>query len=260
MRPDGLAWAVADCVRDEETFEDVADFMKALDLFSGAGGAGRGLQQAGFHVTGVDIKPQPRYGGDIFVQGDALNPPVDISDFDFIWASPPCQAHTSMKTMYNAKKHLDLIPETRALLEKSGKPYVIENVVGSPLRIDLMLCGTMFNLGTGDAELRRHRLFEANFPMLFAPPCNHYARGRVCGVYGGHDRDRRRTRPHTVGVWGKAGGKSVRDGVQQFSTDERREAMGIDWMTGAELSQAIPPAYSEYIGREAIKYIQTNRA
>lgn len=233
--------------------------MLALDLFCGAGGVSMGLHRAGFEVMGVDIKPQPRYPFR-FAQANALHPPFRLEDFDFIWASPPCQAHTALKTMYNAKQHDDLIPPTREMLEASGKPYVIENVPGAPLRVDLMLCGTMFGLGTGDAELRRHRLFETNFPILFAPPCNHYARGRVCGVYGGHGRDRRRIRPQTVGVWGKAGGSSLRDGVQQFSTAERAEAMGIDWMTGSELSQSIPPAYSEYIGRAAMKIIRSKAA
>lgn len=125
----------------------------------------------------------------------------------------------------------------------------------------------MFGLGTGQAELRRHRLFEVSTGILLTPACQHYARNLVIGVHGGHGRDRRRTvtvvgdgngrdyrrdpvRPNTVGVWGSAGGRSVRDGTQQFSTAERAEAMGIDWMTGNELSQAIPPAYTEWIGRQ----------
>ena len=104
----------------------------------------------------------------------------------------------------------------------------------------------MFGLGTaeGKAELRRHRLFESNQYFLMTLECQH-DREMVCGVYGGHGRDRRRT----VGVYGHSGGRSVRDGTQQFNTDQRREAMGIDWMTGAELSQAIPPAYSEFLCR-----------
>lgn len=227
----------------------------ALDLFCGAGGVSMGLHQAGFEVIGVDIKPQPRYPFR-FIQADALNPPVDLSVFGFIWSSPPCQAHTALKTMFNAKEHPNLIPATRALLEQSGKPYCIENVVGAPVRPDIILCGTMFGLGTGDAELRRHRLFECNFIPPLTSPCNHYARGRVCGVYGGHGRDRRRIRPAVCGVWGNAGGRSNRDGVQQFSTEERAEAMGIDWMTGAELSQAIPPAYSEFIGKHVMRIIR----
>jgi DNA (cytosine-5)-methyltransferase 1 len=230
-----------------------------------------GLHRAGFEVVGVDIKRQPRYPFAV-VQADALRPPFRLADFDFIWASPPCQAHTALKTMHNAKQHDDLIPATRALLVASGKPWVMENVPGADtLNPHLILCGTMFNLGTGDAELRRHRLFELSFPLpALVPQCQHYWRSRVCGVYGGHGRARRRIRPETVtvagdgngrdyrrnpvrpatvGVYGGAGGASVRDGTQQFSTKERAEAMGIDWMTGDELSQAIPPAYSEFIGK-----------
>lgn len=213
-----------------------------------------GLHRAGFDVIGIDIKPQPRYPFR-FVQASALQPPFDLSRFDFIWASPPCQAHTALKTMYNAKHHEDLVPPTRALLKECGKPYVIENVVGAPVRPDIILCGTMFGLGTGDAELRRHRLFEINWTPPFTSPCNHSAR-RTCEVYGGHGHDKRRVRPNTVGVWGKSGGYSVRDGVQQFSIAERSEAMDIDWMTGAELSQAIPPAYSEFIGKAALQQME----
>ena len=143
--------------------------LRALDLFCCAGGAAKGLDQAGFEVVGVDIKPQPRYPFE-FHQADALAFPTE--GFDFIWASPPCQAHTSMKSMHNAKPHLDLIPETRAKLQASGIPYVIENVVGAPLIDPFMLCGTMFGLGVEDAELRRHRIFESSFPIL-APKCQH---------------------------------------------------------------------------------------
>lgn len=135
---------------------------------------------------------------------------------------------------------------------ESGKPYVIENVPGAPLKFPILLCGSMFNLGTNEAELRRHRLFEMPWFRELIPLCQHYDRQKVIGVYGGHGRDRRRIKPATVGVWGKAGGSSTRDGCQQFSTSERAEAMGIDWMTGAELSQAIPPAYTEFIGKQLI--------
>lgn len=233
--------------------------MIALDLFCGAGGVSMGLYRAGFDVVGIDIKPQRRYPF-AFVQANALLSPVDLSGFDFIWASPPCQAHTALKTMHNAKAHPDLIPATREMLNASGRPWVMENVPGAAtLNPHLMLCGTMFGLGTGDAELRRHRLFELSFPLpALVPCCQHYVRGLVCGVYGGHGRDRRRSA--TVGVYGDGNGRDyrrnpvrpVRDGTQQFSTAERAEAMGISWMSGDELSQAIPPAYSEFIGRMAI--------
>jgi DNA (cytosine-5)-methyltransferase 1 len=205
----------------------------ALDLFCGAGGASMGLYRAGFDVIGVDIRPQSRYPFR-FIQGDAVQPPVNLRRFDFIWASPPCQAHTSLKSAWNAKHYADRIPETRELLRAAGKPYAIENVVGAPLKSSIMLCGTQFGLGHDDAELWRHRHFECNFPVPMTL-CRHGDRSRVIGVYGGHGRDRRRN-----------------VNAQDFPVTARREAMGIDWMTDMQLSQAIPPAYSEFIGRAAL--------
>ncbi len=201
-----------------------------------------GYHRAGFdEIVGVDIKPQPRYPF-TFVHADALEYVATHGhEFDAIHASPPCQAFTVLKTMWNSKEHADLVEPTRRLLLAVRLPYVIENVPGAPVAAHVVLCGTMFSLGTGDAELRRHRLFELFGFFLLAPSCRHYERGRVCGVYGGHGRDRRR---------------SVRDGTQQFSTAQRREAMGIDWMSGNELSQAIPPAYTEFIGRQLITAIK----
>lgn len=246
---------------------------RLLDLFCGAGGAARGYQMAGFHVTGVDIKAQPRYAGDVFIQGDALEYCREHGhEFDAIHASPPCQAFTALKAMWNSREHPDLLTPTRELLREIGRPYVIENVPGAPMDTYVMLCGSMFLLGCEDAELRRHRHFETWPISPLTPPCNHYWKQRVIGVYGGHDRDRRRVRPATGGVYGDgngrdyrrapvvtvtghAGGASVRDGTQQFSTAERAEAMGIDWMTGYELSQAIPPAYTEYLGKQLMQAV-----
>jgi DNA (cytosine-5)-methyltransferase 1 len=225
--------------------------FRALDLFCDAGGASMGLHRAGFDVTGVDHFNQPRYPFK-FRLANALFYPLE--GFDFIWASPPCQAFTALKTMYNAKKdHLDLVGPIRLRLIESATQFVIENVPGAPLAAgSVMLCGTMFDLGipSANAELRRHRYFEPSFHFL-APSCRHLA-NRVCGVYGGHGRDRRRT----AGVYGHAGGKSRRDGTQMFNTKQCKEAMGIDWMVGEELSQAIPPAYSEFIGKQAIEYLK----
>ena len=219
-----------------------------------------GYSRAGFdEIVGVDIKPQPRYPFE-FVQADAMTYPLD--GFDAIHASPPCQAHTALKSMWNAKEHIDLLTPTMARLDGVTVPWVAENVSGAPMRSAIQLCGTSFGLGTGNAELRRHRLFELGGFYVLAPTCAHYSRHLVIGVYGGHGRDRRRTvgvygdgndrdyrkHPATVGVYGGAGGASVRDGTQQFSTAQRAEAMGIDWMTGDELSQAIPPAYTYYVG------------
>lgn len=217
---------------------------RLLDLFCGAGGAGEGYKKAGFDVTGVDLRHQPRNPHQ-FIQADALEYVSEHGrEFDAIHASPPCQAFTALKAMWNSRKHPDLIEPTRAVLRQVGRPYIIENVPGAPLKADLMLCGTMFGLGVGKAELWRHRYFELTFPVGLTPPCQHYQREKVIGVYGGHGRDRRRV----VTLVGSSGGRSARDGTQQFSVAERAEAMGIDWMTGAELSQAIPPAYTEFIG------------
>ena len=231
----------------------MANKPKALDLFCGAGGATKGLQRAGFVVHGIDVKPQPRYCGEGFTQADALACGTYewFRQFDFIWASPPCQAHTAMRTMPDAKTHLDLIPKTRELLRGSRLPYVIENVPGAPLLRPVMLCGTMFDLGVEDAELRRHRIFESSLCIL-APNCRHGHRD-VIGVYGGHQRNRRR---RTIGVYGEWCRDSVRKvdrGVADFTVEQGRVAMGIPWMTVAELCEAIPPAYAEFIGRQVME-------
>jgi DNA (cytosine-5)-methyltransferase 1 len=222
------------------------DDLIVIDLFCGAGGAARGIelacQDAGVGVTiiGVDNRPQPRYPYNFLL--DEWNN-VDLDGADFVWASPPCQKYTSLNSMWNSRRHPDLVAPCRAWLKAANLSWVIENVPNAPLLSPVTLCGTMFNLQTADgrAELRRHRLFEASFGLDVSLSCTHG--GIVIGVYGGHGRDRRRS----VNVYGHAGGRSVRDGTQQFSTQERKEAMGIDWMTGNELSQAVPPAYSRYI-------------
>lgn len=149
-------------------------------MFCGAGGAAMGLFRAGFIVHGIDIKPQPRYPFR-FEQGDALD--ADLRGYDFVWASPPCQAHSSMRHMPTAKQHEDLIPAVRAKLKAWGGPYIIENVMGAPLINPVMLCGTMFGLQCEEAELRRHRLFESNIALL-TPQCQHGQKPRVIGVYG----------------------------------------------------------------------------
>lgn len=217
--------------------------VRLLDLFCGAGGAGEGYRRAGFAVTGVDIRPMPR-NPHRFIQADALEYLRDHGgEYDAIHASPPCQAHCDLKHMWNAKQHKDLIGPTRELLKATGKPYIIENVEGAPLFSPVILCGTMFSLGSGDAELWRHRLFELSWGHVPAPPCQHRRKPRVIGVYGGHGRDRRRT-----------------VNAQDYSTDQRREAMGIDWMTGTELSQAIPPAYTEYLGEKLMAALLNGKA
>jgi DNA (cytosine-5)-methyltransferase 1 len=219
----------------------------ALDLFCGAGGATRGLQHAGFRVVGVDIRPQPRYCGDVFIQADAMT--FDVEGFDFVWASPPCQKYTALKTVWNYKDiHPDLIEPVREKLTQSGIPFVIENVEGAPLLHPIRLCGTGFNLGVtvydGWRQLRRHRLFESNLP-LDGIGCAHS--GATIGIYGDHARDRRR----------KPG---LRDRGTDFADSDKLNlgmaAMRMDWVgRWKELCEAIPPAYSEFIGRQIVGMI-----
>ena len=233
------------------------------DCYCGGGGASRGYMDAGFRVVGIDNRKQPHYCGDEFIQMDVFDFFHAVQRGDFLkpiaWhASPPCQAHTCLKAMWNAKKHEDLIPMTRKMLRASELPYIIENVPGAPLLAgwnSIILCGTMFGLKTkdGSGELRRHRLFECSFYPGLTPPCNHG--GPTIGVYGGHGRDRRRT----VTVTGHCGGYSRRDGVQSFSVEQRREAMGISWMSGGELSQAIPPKYTEFLGNRLMQFLETTK-
>lgn len=218
--------------------------LHALELYTGAGGATRGLQLAGFHVTGVDIKPQPNSCADAFVQADAIEylRTADLGIFDLVWASRPCQEFTSMRHAPGTKAHLDLIAPTRALLVKSGKPYCIENVVGAPLRNPVILCGTMFGLRAPSGELRRHRLFETSFPLEAPCPCKHH--GSTLGVYGSHVRDRRRP----SGTNHKSGSNLPWE--HAFVAME----IPVGSMTLAELSEAIPPAYARHVAESFLAW------
>lgn len=194
-----------------------------------------GLHRAGFEVVGVDLEPQPHYPFE-FHQADALTYPLD--GFDLIWASPPCQ-HYSTATR-DRSRHPDLIQAVRDRL--IGKRYVIENVLGAPLRGPITLCGTMFGL-----RVVRHRLFETSFPCP-APTHEKHRGSIVTGDYvtvagnGGvpawtlRERERRGLPRHIPGE-------------MELGTWQR--AMGIDWLPRRPLTQAIPPAYAEWIGRHA---------
>lgn len=209
-----------------------------LDLFSGAGGAARGYQQAGFCVLGVDIVPQPRYAGCRFIQADALKYPLD--DFDVIHASPPCQAYTRARHLQLCRKknHPELIPPIQERLKASGKYYVIENVPGAPLHNPFMLCGTMFGLRVEIQgilyELRRHRLFESNI-MILTPQCHH--------------------KLPVIGIYGHGESKPMRDkrGFQISTVEIRRTVMDMPWASRDEIAEAIPPAYTEFIGKQIIE-------
>ncbi len=212
---------------------------RLLDLFCGAGGAAKGYQQAGFYVVGIDNRPMPRYCGDEFIQADALEFVAEHGrEFDVIHASPPCQGYSRLAFAPNRDMSMYplLIPELRDILINIGKPYVIENVPDAPLNNPLMLCGRMFGLRT-----HRHRAFETNPVVWFAPS--------LC--------DRARVKPKGSGkklgqYYGMAA-PLVTVAGHLFSLSAGSRAMGIDWMTKAELSEAIPPAYTQFIGSRLLE-------
>ena len=214
---------------------------RCLDAFCGAGGAGMGYHRAGFEVVGVDIKPQKNYPFK-FHQGDALDFIAKYGHlFDLIHTSPPCQVY-SVTAHLSTKTHPDLVPATREVLRATAKPYIIENVVGSPLIEPLVLCGTMFNL-----RVLRHRLFEIKPNVVLPPgPCQH--RGKTAPIMWG---DQKRNGVASVSKLDKYQYISVCG--SNFIKSDAQIAMDIDWMTSYEMTQAIPPHYTEHIGRELLK-------
>lgn len=207
---------------------------KALDLFCCAGGATKGLQQAGYHVTGVDIYKSPRYCGDAFIHADALE--VNLDGYDLVWASPPCQRYSESTPVWNRENHPDLIPPMIEKLSRECKsPYIIENVEGAKnlLRDPVFLCGTMFGL-----NIYRHRYFElGNTDAFFLlPPCNHNTKinGRPVLITGrGMYIDPKTGKRHS-----------------EAPKNVKAEAIGIDWMIVKELDEAIPPVYSKFLAEQ----------
>lgn len=220
---------------------------RALDLFSRAGGVSEGLLLAGFDVVAVDIldcskafnrgpgNPERHERPAVFVQADALTFPLD--GFDFIWASPPCQAYSiATRNIGTATGRPDLLPATRERLKAHGAPWCLENVPGAPMRSDLVLCGCMFGL-----PLRRARWFEME-PRLFDLLPTHNHSETPIGVYGNGTPSWHRE---------KLG--------RNTTVEDWRLAMGIDWMGRDDLSQAIPPAYARWIGERALEEIEARR-
>lgn len=214
--------------------------MKVLDLFCGAGGAAMGYHRAGFDVVGIDIKPQPRYPF-TFVRADALDTILGMTadaGYALIHASPPCQEVSSTRHLRDAQggkgRTVNLIPQTRKALQRTGLPYVIENVPRAPLIDPIWLCGSMFGLQVPRGPLRRHRGFETNIDGITAPADTHRSQGRPLGVYGTMRDDI------------PSGGRTVE------SLEEGRALMGIDWMRWSELIEAVPPAYTEWLGRQIL--------
>lgn len=211
--------------------------MIALDLFCGAGGASKGIKDAGFtDVIGVDNSPGLNYPYDYYCEDAVDFMAMGLSDFDFIWASPPCQAYSWGGAQWRNKgnEYPDLVEVTRYYLERSGLPYIIENVVGAPLINPVVLCGTMFP----GLKVFRHRLFESNVPLKVDMECKH----------AGHEAKKRRD---DNGDFFTVAGHNL------GTIAEWSDAMGIDWMTKKELSQAIPPVYSEYLVKQVLSYVKS---
>jgi len=208
---------------------------RLLDLFCGAGGAAMGYHRAGFDVVGVDIKPQPHYPFE-FHQADALTYPLD--GFDAIHASPPCQAYSAGAGAAGSRdRHPDLYAPTRERLIGTGLPFVIENIIGAPYSHGFVLCGSMFGL-----RVRRHRNFETSHMMLMPFMCDHSG-----------------ARPITiVGKGGRVAG-GIRDYEHSRHADASLwpELMGMPWAAGTEISLAIPPAYTEWIGAQLLRAIES---
>jgi DNA (cytosine-5)-methyltransferase 1 len=211
-----------------------------IDLFCGAGGASAGYASAGFDVIGVDVEPQPRYPYE-FIQDDWESPLWVLPGlferedrFYLIHASPPCQRYAPMtKSWRREDEHPDLIAKVRERLSEIDAPYIIENVPGAPLIEPTTLCGSMFGLGAMGRQLRRHREFETNFDLSQPRPCDHQG--------------------YALEVHGHSGGRSRRDRRPFANVGAWREGMGIDWMLGREIVEAIPPAFTKWVGESLLR-------
>ena len=218
---------------------------RALVLYCCGGGSSMGYALAGFDVTGVDIVKKRDYPFKQ-IKADCLEVLKDLDflqSFDFIHASPPCQAYSRAALCAWGEKSLtNHLPIVREYLQRSGVPYIIENVAGSPLDSPIILCGSMFGL-----KVRRHRLFESNLNLICDLKCNHKEQGKPIGVYGSMGDTVKGTCSKT--------GKIVFGGSTANTIEEAREAMGIDWLNWGDLTQAIPPAYTKYLGNQVMRFL-----
>lgn len=213
--------------------------MRLLDLFCCEGGAAMGYHRAGFEVVGVDIDPQPNYPFE-FHQADAMT--FSLDGFDAVHASPPCQSYLNLGGVNKAQgrdyEHPDFVAAIRDRLVASGLPYVIENVENAPLRKPVRLCGSSFGL-----PLRRHRMFESNVPLV-APPCNHQWQ-KVKRYWTGWRPKGETVKATVVQIYGNGGGR-----------DEWPAALGVDWMSARGMCEAVPPAYTEFLGRQLLRFVE----
>jgi DNA (cytosine-5)-methyltransferase 1 len=225
---------------------------RLLDAYCCEGGASVGYYRAGFDVTGVDLfedYTQARYPF-LSHRADAVGFIREFGYlFDVIVGSPPCQRHSIATSAIDRSGYPDLIGATREAMIASGKPYVLENVVGAPLHDPIMLCGSMFNLTATDDDgtplrMERHRLFESNLPVAAPGSCRHDKSVDVGGSYGGARRDRHEA-------------KHVRHGGYVPSIRVQQELLGIDWMTQKGMHQSIPPVYTQHIGDQIMFALDT---
>lgn len=216
--------------------------MRLLDLFCCAGGAGMGYSRAGFEVVGVDKAPQPHYPFE-FHQSDALEYlEKHGAEFDVIHASPPCQRYSQAVKKVNRSNHDDLLDVTQDALMSLGKPYVIENVPTAPMLEAFTLCGSMFDL-----PVRRHRKFVSNL-FLLTPSCQHRDFPAIYPPAW--------NRKNPLRVLSISGGYQTKKQLGEDFMKMHKDAMGIDWeISYKELSEAIPPAYTEWIGRQILERI-----
>ncbi len=221
--------------------------LRIADLFCGAGGAAKGLHDAGFEVVGFDINPQKNYPFE-FHQADALT--VDLRKFNAVWASPPCQHYTQALTNSGGfnqngirktkEDYPDLLGDVKSLFQAIEVPWIIENVVGAPFDWGVVLCGQSFGL-----PIYRHRVFQSSH-LVFAP---------------GHIKHTKRIQDGTIvpvynGKW-MTNGSAFPVPREVRTRQAWRTAMGIDWMTKQELTQAIPPAYSAFLGKQLIECVRS---